>query len=138
MAGNRKITTPPDIDQFEQELAEFWWQRIRQNMPIQVVDSRNEDDPNAAQRENRTRVKAETALFGFNPTDKNAVLEQYRQGKARRVTFPLPPVIFPQNAKTPTAVPYLRVTVSANTADDHELEHLLTEKTRKFPKTSHE
>ncbi len=123
-----KIKTIADVHQFEARLVSFWMKKLGEVMPVTIEDSRQTDSVEEATKEQRLSLEAFQELHGFNPNDKEEVLNQYHQGEIKKVVFPLPPVIFAQSGTAPSGVNYLKVTISAHQTDDKELQHLLSEK----------
>lgn len=101
-------------------------------MEVIVIDDRDNEDKAEIEEENRKRKEADITRLGFDPENKQELEEQYSQGMMHNhIQFEIEPLIFSQDSKAPTAVPYLRVGISAFESEEHELEHFLVEKTRK-------
>lgn len=127
--SNKNIQSLEDVKRFERSLVELFWKQIKAAMPVTIEDSRQTDPAEEAAREQQISLEAFQALHGFNPNNKEEVLNQYNQAKIKRVTYSLPPVIFSQSSKSPLGVNYLKVRVTAHQTNDSELQHLLTDKT---------
>ena len=124
----KTIKAQQDIEHFERSLAELFLKQIEEIIPVTIEDSRQTDSVEEAVREQRISLEAFQALHGFNPNSKKEVLNQYEQGKIKKVAFNLPSVIFPHESKAPTGVNYLKVRVTASQSTDSEVQHLLSGK----------
>ncbi|NCQ65908.1 MAG: hypothetical protein GW754_03670 [Candidatus Pacebacteria bacterium] len=113
MSQKKKLENVEDIAEFERSLVKHFWKKIKDGMPVTVEDSRQTDSADEAAREQRISFQAFQELHGFNPNDKEEVLNQYRQGNIKQAKYPLPTVIFPQSSKAPLGVNYLNVRVTA-------------------------
>lgn len=124
----QRPTTPQEIEVFEQKVNQWLLANMKNKRGKQIEVSYEVDvDPN--QDEEITEIKA--LLEQQADQNQNELLDLYRSGKFSRFERPLPPILFDNDTKAKSSVPYLKVSMSSSLDEQEEAHRLLDLKVRR-------